>query len=39
MIWIPLATFGLICTGMILFGFHDKAKYRAAHPEEFEKKV
>jgi hypothetical protein len=32
--WLPLTTFGLICVGMIAFGFYDKARYLAAHPEE-----
>jgi len=33
-----MAAFLLICTGMAVFGFYDRAKYRAAHPEEFPKK-
>ncbi len=33
--WLPLATVGVIVVGMAIFGFYDKAKYRAAHPEEF----
>jgi hypothetical protein len=32
---ISLLPFAMILTGMIAFGFYDKAKYRAAHPEEF----
>lgn len=32
--WLPLTAFGLICAGMVAFGFYDKAKYLAAHPEE-----
>lgn len=36
--WLPLTTFGIICAGMVIFGFYDKAKYRAAHPEEFSEK-
>ncbi len=32
---LPLLPFALILTGMIVFGFYDKAKYMAAHPEEF----
>jgi hypothetical protein len=32
--WLPLTTVGLIVAGMAAFGFYDKAKYLAAHPEE-----
>lgn len=33
MFW-PLVPFLLVVTGMVVFGFYDKAKYLAAHPEE-----
>lgn len=35
---LPLATFGIGVALIIFLGFRDKAKYRAAHPEEFGKK-
>jgi len=32
--WLPLGIFAVSVTGMIVFGFYDKAKYLAAHPDE-----
>jgi len=32
--WLPLTTVGAIVAGMAIFGFYDRAKYLAAHPEE-----
>ena len=38
MAWLPLTAFGAGVALMIFLGFYDKAKYRAAHPEEFSDK-
>jgi hypothetical protein len=32
--FLPLIPFFLICTGMVVVGFRERAKYMAAHPEE-----
>ncbi len=33
--WLPLGIVGVFLVSAAIFGFYDKAKYRAAHPEEF----
>ncbi len=35
MAFLPLPPFVLACIFMVTMGFREKAKYRAAHPEEF----
>lgn len=32
--WLPLVPFAVIVTGMVIYGFRERAKYMAAHPEE-----
>jgi hypothetical protein len=31
---LPLLPFALICTGMVIYGFRERAKYLAQHPNE-----